>query len=285
MLSKEQVRQLKIDCCEIRKKTLLAIHSVGAGHIGGAMSMVEALAVLYGVQMRYDPKDPRMEDRDRLVLSKGHCGPSLYATLALKGFFDPEELKTMNQGGTILPSHVDRQKTPGIDYSTGSLGTGISVAVGSAAGARVMGKDYRTYCIVGDGECDEGQVWEAVMFAAQHKIDKLTVLVDWNKQQLDGYTKDIMDLGNPEAKFREFGWNTMTVNGHDVVAINDAIDAAKACAGKPTAIILDTVKGKGCFFAEKAGLCHHLPISDEVYNDECARLDREIQELREGGAC
>ena len=285
MLSKQDVQRLKLDCCEIRKKTLLALCCAGGGHVGGAMSMVEALAVLYGSQMRYDSARPRWEDRDRFVLSKGHCGPSLYATLALKGFLSEETLKTMNQGNTILPSHVDRQKTPGVDYSTGSLGQGISLAVGSAAGARVMGKDYRTYCIVGDGECDEGQVWEAVMFAAQYRLSNLTVLVDCNKQQLDGYTKDIMDLGNLAEKFRQFGWNALTVDGHDVCAIDGAIDEAKACTDRPTVIVLDTVKGKGCAFAEKAGLCHHLPVTQELYQQECERLDKEMEALRKGGAC
>lgn len=279
MLNEQEKKELEIFACRIRQKTLDAIHSCGMGHIGGAMSMVEALAVLYGKVMKVDAKNPRMEDRDRFVLSKGHCGPSLYATLSLKGFFPEEALLTMNKGGTILPSHVDRLKTPGIDYSTGSLGTGISVAVGSALGARMTGGDYRTYCIVGDGECDEGQVWEAAMFAAQQKIDNLTVLIDCNKQQLDGWTKDICDLENLGKKFEQFGWYAQEVDGHDVEKVYDAIEASKNCKGKPSVIVLDTIKGKGCSYAEAAGLCHHLPCSDEQYEHEMELLNKQLEAL------
>lgn len=280
MLTSQEKKELEIFACEIRKSTLTAIHSCGMGHIGGAMSMVEALAVLYGKVMHIDPKEPRMADRDRFVLSKGHCGPSLYATLSLKGYFPAEALTTMNQGGTILPSHVDRLKTPGVDYSAGSLGTGISVAVGSAVGARVTGGSYRTYCIVGDGECDEGQVWEAAMFCAQHKVDNLTVLIDYNKQQLDGWTKDICDLGSIAEKFRQFGWYAQEIDGHDIGAIYEAIENSKACKGRPSVIVLNTIKGKGCSFAEAAGLCHHLPCSDEQYEAEMKLLDEKIAKIR-----
>lgn len=280
MLTAQEIKELQIFACEIRKSTLTAIHSCGMGHIGGAMSMVEALAVLYGKVMNIDPANPRMAERDRFVLSKGHCGPSLYATLSLKGYFPADALTTMNQGGTILPSHVDRLKTPGIDYSTGSLGTGISVAAGSALGAMVTGGAYRTYCIVGDGECDEGQVWEAAMFCSHKKVDRLTVFVDCNKQQLDGWTKDICDLGDIGAKFGQFGWYVQEVDGHDVEAVYDAVQNSKACKGKPSVIILDTIKGKGCGYAEKAGLCHHLTCSDEEYETELKALDEKISQLR-----
>lgn len=283
MLAAKEVQELKIFSCEIRKKALMAIASVGAGHVGGAMSMVEALSVLYGKVMNVDPENPKMEDRDRFVLSKGHSGPSLYATLCLKGFISEEALKTMNRGNTILPSHVDRQKTPGVDYSTGSLGQGISLAVGSALGARMMGKAYRTYCIVGDGECDEGQVWEAALFAGHYKLSNLTVMVDNNQQQLDGYTKDVMNLRSIGGKFREFGWNVLEVDGHDVAAIYDAIESAKCCTDMPTVIVLNTIKGKGCMAAEKAGLCHHIALSWDMYEAECAELDRQIEELRKEG--
>ena len=276
MLSISERKELEIFACNIRK----AIHSCGRGHIGGAMSMVEALAVLYGKEMNFKAEKPRMENRDRFVLSKGHCGPSLYATLALKGFFPEEALTTMNQGGTILPSHVDRLKTPGIDYSAGSLGTGISVAVGSALGAKVLKKDYRTYCIMGDGECDEGQVWEAAIFAGSHKVNQLTAFVDWNKQQLDGWTKDICDMGDIGAKFAQFNWYVQTVDGHDVNAIYDAIENSKKEKEKPSMIILNTVKGKGCSFAEKAGLCHHLDVSDADYEQEIELQDARIEQIR-----
>lgn len=280
MLTKEKTIELQILACEIRKATFRAIHGAGRGHIGGAMSMVEALAVLYGKELHVDPSHPRMEDRDRFVLSKGHCGPSLYATLAVKGFFPMEALETMNHGGTILPSHVDRLKTPGIDFSAGSLGTGISVAVGAALGAKVKGKDYRSYCIVGDGECDEGQVWEAAIFAAAKKLDNLVVLVDCNKQQLDGWTKDVCDLGDIRAKFGQFGWNALEVDGHDVAAIDRALELARACKGRPTVIVLDTVKGKGCSYAEAAGLCHHLDMNDAQFAAETALQNARIEALR-----
>ena len=279
MLTKEEVKKLKIFACNIRKNTFRAIHGCGSGHIGGAMSYVEALAVLYRKQMKIDPKNPKMEDRDRFVLSKGHSGPSLYATLSLLGYFPEEALDTMNKGGTILPSHADRKKTPGVDYSTGSLGTGISVAVGSALGAKYHKADYRTYCVVGDGECDEGQVWEAVLFAGHNKLDNLTVFVDYNKQQLDGYTKDILDLGDIAKKFELFGWYAQDIDGHDVEAIDEAIENAKACKDKPSVIVLNTIKGKGCAAAEAAGLCHHMPMSDETYADEVARQDALIAEI------
>lgn len=280
MLTQTEIKDLKIFSCEIRKKTLAAIHGCGGGHIGGAMSMVEALAVLYGKVMNIDPKNPRMPERDRFVLSKGHSGPSLYAALSLLGFFPEEALLTMNKPNTILPSHVDRNKTPGVDYSTGSLGQGISLAVGSALGARLNHAFYRTYCILGDGECDEGQVWEAFLFAAQHKVDNLTVLIDCNKQQLDGWTKDVCDLGDMQKKLELFGWYVQTVDGHDVAAIYDAIQNTKQHKSEPSVILLDTVKGKGCAFAEKAGLCHWLPISDEVYKDELSRLDATLAQLK-----
>lgn len=280
MLSKEEIKELKLFACEIRKATFTAIHSCGAGHIGGAMSMVEALAVLYVKEMNIDPKEPRKADRDRFVLSKGHCGPSLYATLALKGYFPMEALTTMNKGGTILPSHVDRLKTPGVDYSAGSLGTGISLAVGSALAAKVKGAAYRTYCIVGDGECDEGQVWEAALFSASKKLDQLTVFVDYNKQQLDGWTKDIGDLGDIGAKFEQFGWYVQQVDGHDMEAVYEAVENSKRKKGQPSLIVLDTVKGKGCTMAEKAGLCHHMPLGDADYENEMRQQDELIEKIR-----
>ncbi len=274
MMTAQEHKELQRFACEIRKEALGAICRCGGGHIGGSMSMVEALAVLYGKQMNIDPQNPRMENRDRFVLSKGHCGPSLYATLALKGYFDKKELLTMNQGGTLLPSHVDRLKTPGIDFTAGSLGTGISVAAGSALAAKMNGADYRTYCIVGDGECNEGQVWEAALFAGQQKLAGLTVLVDYNKQQLDGWTKDICDLGDLGGKFAQFGWKTIEVDGHDMNQIADALEQSVANQDGPTAIILNTVKGKGCSLAEKAGLCHYLPYNEEMHQQEVALLDQ-----------
>lgn len=280
MLSKKEKAQLNIYSCEIRKATLKAICEAGGGHAGGAMSMVEALAVLYGKAMNVDPADPKKKDRDRFVLSKGHCGPSLYAALALKGFFPMDVLWTMNKGGTMLPSHVDRKKTPGIDFSTGSLGQGISMAVGSALGAAKTDQDYYTYCMLGDGECDEGQVWEALLFANQQKLDHLIVFVDYNKKQLDGPLESVCSLGNIGEKFKAFGWDVQKVAGDNVEAIYDAIQEAKKIQGKPSIIILDTIKGHGCKYAEGLTNCHHIVISQEVYEKEAARLDEEIAEYR-----
>lgn len=280
MLTKKECLELNIFSAEIRKETIHAIAAAGSGHIGGAMSMAEALSVLYKKVMRIDPKNPKLPDRDRFVLSKGHCGPSLYATLSLCGYFPREELLTLNQGNTILPSHADRNKTPGIDFSTGSLGQGISMAVGSALGAAYLKKDYDTYCMLGDGECDEGQVWEAVLFAAQHKLSHLITFVDFNQQQLDGAIEDVCALGNLAEKFRQFGWYAQSVDGHNVAEIYDAIEAARTQREMPSVIVLRTRKGQGCEYALKQGLCHHLPVSREVEKQEVARLDREIAAMR-----
>lgn len=236
----------------IRAKMEVAkmIAHLGIGHLGGALSITEVLAVLYNSQMRYDPANPQWEDRDYLVLSKGHAGPALYATLALKGFYPVEELKTLNRPGTRLPSHCDRQKTPGIDMTCGSLGQGLSVAAGLALSLKQDAKDNRVYAIIGDGESNEGQIWEAVLFAAQHKLDNLVAFIDYNHLQLDGTTESICDLGDVAQKFVDFGWFVLSVDGHDVAAIDAAVNAAKVQQGKPAMIVLNTVKGKGWSKAE-----------------------------------
>ena len=227
------------------------------------MSVIEALAVLYGKEMRIDPKNPQWPERDRLVMSKGHAGPALYATLALKGYFPLEVLKTLNQGGTILPSHCDRLKTPGVDMTTGSLGQGISLACGLAMGNRMQGRDSYTYLVLGDGECNEGQVWEGAMFAAHFKLNHLIAFVDLNKQQLDGTTDDVMSMGDMVAKFESFGWLTKKVNGHNVDEIIQAIAAGKAQTEKPVMIILDTIKGNGCELALQRFPNHHIAFTAE----------------------
>ena len=237
---------------EIRITTLKELGHLGFGHLGGAMSIVEVLAVLYGEVMKIDPKNPQWEERDWLVLSKGHAGPALYATLALKGYFPREMLFTLNQGGTKLPSHADRNLTPGVDMTTGSLGQGFSTGLGVALGHRLDGKDNNVYIILGDGECQEGQIWEGVLYGGNAKLDNLIVFVDYNKQQLDGFIDQINPLGDLRAKWEEFGWHAQEVDGHDVGAIYTAIQAAKATKGKSSVIILDTIKGKGCHFAEES---------------------------------
>ncbi|WHY72222.1 transketolase [Fictibacillus enclensis] len=243
---------------QIRLKTLQELNHLGFGHYGGSLSIVEALAVLYGEMLNVDPFNPRSEERDYFILSKGHGGPAYYATLALKGFFPEELLYTLNQNGTSLPSHPDRNLTPGVDMTTGSLGQGISAAVGAALSHQLSGRSNRTYCIVGDGELNEGQCWEAFQFAAHHKLNHLTVLVDDNKKQLDGLTKDIIDPIDFAAKFRAFGFYTVRADGSSVREIYSAIQDGKAQHSQPVAIILDTVKGQGVPYLEAKEDNHHI---------------------------
>ena len=239
-MEKKDLQRLAL---KIRIGILEELQARGFGHIGGSLSIADALAVLYGSVMRYDAKNPAWEERDKLVCSKGHAGPAVYATLAVEGFFPYEDLKTLNQPGTMLPSHCDRNKTPGIDMTTGSLGQGASLAVGMAMGDKLKGLDSRTFLIVGDGEADEGQVWEAAMFTAAKKVTNLTWLIDNNQKQLDGYTKDILEPFDFEEKFRAFGFEAITIDGNDVEQLYNAL--TREPIDKPIAIILDTVKGKG----------------------------------------
>lgn len=250
---------------EIRALTVECIASIGQGHIGGSFSIVDALTILYYKHMNVDPKNPKMEGRDRLVVSKGHAGPAVYATLAHKGYFPKEELKTLNKIGTNLPSHVDMNKTPGVDMTAGSLGQGISCACGLALGSKLKQDGATIYCIIGDGESQEGQVWEAAMFAHQQKLDNLIVMLDYNKLQLDGYTKDINSYLDPVKKWESFGFYTQIVNGHDFEELDKAIMNAKANKGTPSMIVLDTIKGKGLKLVEDAGVGNHsMAISKEI---------------------
>jgi transketolase len=271
-MNPEERIKLEEFATDIRKLTLKAIASLGVGHVGGAMSIVDVLAVLYDRRMKYDPKNPQVEERDRLVLSKGHAGPALYAVLALKGFFEEDWLFTLNRGGTNLPSHCDRNLTPGIDMTTGSLGQGLSAACGIALGNVIDKRDSYTYCIIGDGESNEGQNWEAAMFASQYKLNKLIAFTDYNKMQIDGYTNEIMDLGDIEGKWKSFGWNVMRVNGHDYDLIDNAILQAQNSADKPTMIVLDTIKGRGCSFAEGDLGNHNMPVNEEQLKEALAAL-------------
>jgi transketolase len=265
----------------IRLVTLQTFANLGFGHIGGAMSVIETLAVLYSAEMRIDPKNPKWEDRDRLVMSKGHAGPALYATLCLRGFFPREMLSELNQGGGNLPSHCDMNKTPGIDMTTGSLGQGISTAIGIALGVRLNKSDSYTYLIVGDGECNEGQIWEGVMFAAQNKLSNLITFVDNNKQQLDGFTKNIIDMGDFAEKFASFGWHAQTVNGHSPIAIKTAITEAKKVLDKPSVIVLDTIKGNGVELAEEVEANHHKNFSKEQNNAAIKKKKKKLELARE----
>ena len=243
----------------------------GFGHIGGSLSIADILAVLYGAVMNIDPKNPMKPDRDKFVCSKGHAGPAVYAALALKGYFPLEVLKTLNQPGTILPSHCDRNKTPGVDMTTGSLGQGTSLAAGMALGDMKKGRKNRVFLLTGDGELNEGQVWEAAMFITAKRINNLVWIVDNNKKQLDGYVNDVLDPFNVEAKFTAFGFDACTINGNDLEAMYRAV--SRKSDGKPIAIILDTIKGQGVKEIENIMDNHSMHVSHE----QCGRWISQLQ--------
>ncbi|MND10945.1 Transketolase [compost metagenome] len=257
----QEVTQLARD---IRVATLKSLTNLGFGHYGGSMSVVETLAVLYGAVMKIDPADPDSPERDYFVLSKGHAGPALYSTLAIKGYFPMEELSTLNHNGTRLPSHPDRLKTRGVDATTGSLGQGISIAGGMALSHKLAGRPNRVFCIVGDGELNEGQCWEAFQFIAHHRLNSLTVFVDWNKLQLDGALDEIIRAFNLEEKFRAFGFDAITVKGDDIVGLLEAVQPVPAADARPRVVILDSIKGQGVPYLEQLSNSHHLRLTDEM---------------------
>ncbi|CCZ95298.1 transketolase beta subunit [Corallococcus sp. CAG:1435] len=251
---------------QIRRELLRCLHSQGSGHVGGSLSIVDVLAVLYSKHMDVDPKNPKRPNRDCLVLSKGHAGPAWYATLALKGFFPLDWLDTLNKLGTRLPSHANLNLTPGVDMTAGSLGQGLSCACGLALAKRMDGDNHFVYVITGDGELQEGQNWEAAMFAASHKLDNMIVFVDCNKLQIDGTTAEVCDLGDIQRKFEAFGFISTRVNGHDHDALDKAISKAKQEKGAPHCIVMDTIKGKGVSFYEQMGAgVHSTTVTDEQY--------------------
>ncbi|NLV37521.1 MAG: transketolase [Clostridiaceae bacterium] len=268
----------------IRKLTISSIAAAGYGHIGGSMSICEVLAVLYEGVMNVDPGNPQKEDRDWLVLSKGHCGPALYSALAYKGYFDIELLNTLNQNGTSLPSHCDRLKTPGIDLSTGSLGQGISLGIGAALGNKMKGLDNYVYIIIGDGELQEGQVWEGIQFAAHRKLDNMILIVDCNKRQLDGYTNDICSTFDLGVKFSAFGFEVQKADGKDCGDIYRALMDSKQISksiGKPTVVLLDTQKGQGCSFAEIASFNHYMVVTEAMAEEAICEVERRLQKALE----
>lgn len=282
MLSQEKQKAITKLATEIRLETLKEIKTLGFGHLGGSLSIVETLAVLYEEIMKYDPQNPRWQDRDWLVVSKGHAGPALYAALALKSFFPLEELKTLNKPGTKLPSHCDRNLTIGVDMTTGSLGQGISTAIGVALGNKLDERDNYVYLIVGDGEINEGQIWEGTLFAAHHQVDNLIMFVDNNKKQLDGYTKDICNLGNIADKFSAFGWDVNEVDGSNPAQIYEAIKRAQTITGKPAVIVLDTIKGQGIKFVENTMANHHMKFTekeDQLADEAIRQLEERLKEL------
>ena len=278
MLTNEKKLELERFSKQIQMKTIETIASLGVGHVGGALSISDVLAVLYGKQMRVRPEEPRWEDRDWLVVSKGHAGPAVYSALALKGFFPIEQLYTLNQPGTHLPSHCDRNLTTGIDITTGSLGQGASAAAGVALALKRDKRDSRVFLILGDGEIQEGQVWEMALFAAHWKLSNLSAFVDNNHLQIDGTTDEVCSLGDISAKFAAFDWYAQTVNGHDPEAIDEAIERASAQNEKPSMIVLDTIKGHGWSQAEGKVGCHSRNITradkEEALKEMQDALDR-----------
>lgn len=270
--------ELKLFANDIRQTLIQALASKGGGHVGGTLSICDLLAVLYGDVMRYRPQEPDWEGRDYLVCSKGHAAPAIYAALALKDFFPKEWLKDLNKGGTHLPGHSDRRKVPGIDATTGSLGQGLSIACGIAHGLKVQGKAQRVFCITGDGENDEGQIWEAAAYAPNYHLDNLVMFLDWNKKQIDGLNDEVMQLGDLEEKYRAFGWDSCVVCGQDVAALQKTIHSAlQNQNGKPKMILLDTVKGAGisCVEAIENNHCIGVPGSLEEQCLEELKISRE----------
>lgn len=267
------MNSLERKCKKIRADILKTIGHLGVGHIGGSLSIVETLVVLYNNHMNVDPANPNMEGRDRLIVSKGHCGPAVYCVLCDVGFFDESWLLTLNKSGTRLPSHCDMNLTPGIDMTTGSLGQGFSCAMGIAKASKIKGDGATIYTIIGDGESQEGQIWEAALFANQHKLDNVIAFTDYNKLQLDGSIKDICDLSPLDKKWEAFGWNVVNVeDGNDCTQVDNAIKLAKV-SDKPSMIILNTVKGKGITFAENAGASNHsMQISEDMMRTGLSEL-------------
>lgn len=270
----------KLMAAKIRFHAVDAIHTAASGHPGGSLSCADILAVLYSGVMNIDSENPHWEDRDRFVLSKGHCAPALYAALALRGFFPVETLQELRSIKSHLSGHPDMQNVPGVDMSTGSLGQGLSAAVGMALTAKITGKSYNTYVICGDGELNEGQIWEAAMAAAKWKLNNLCVFVDINGLQIDGTTDEVMPTAPVDKKFEAFNWNVITIDGHDLEKVHEAIEFFKN-SDKPTAVIASTVKGKGVSFMENQVGWHGKAPDDAQYAVARAELEAAIKELEE----
>lgn len=280
-MNKADSYALKHFALEIRIALLEELKARGFGHIGGSLSVCDLLAVLYGKVMNYRADDPQWPDRDKLVCSKGHAGPAVYATLALKGFFPVEELKTLNRPGTNLPSHCDRNKTPGVDCTCGSLGQGTSQAVGIALGDRLKGRPSRTFLVVGDGEIDEGQCWEAAMFTAGKKLTNLVWIVDENKKQLDGPTEEILPQFDLRAKLEAFGFDAVRVKGNDVEALYEAL--TKQPGEKPIAIVMDNIKGSGVKAVEETASNHSMTVPAETWDSFIAAVKADLEALEKEG--
>ncbi len=257
-----------------------SVYSAGCGHPGGSLSIADVITYLYFKEMNVDPENPKMETRDRFVLSKGHTAPALYSVLAERGFFDKEELKTLRKTDSRLQGHPDMKGIPGVDMTTGSLGLGISAACGMALSAKVYGQENRVYTIVGDGESEEGQVWEAAMFAAHYKLDNLVCVIDWNGLQIDGKITDVMNPAPHDEKFRAFGWHAISIDAHNFDEIEAAFKEARTVKGKPTAIIAKSVKGKGVSYMENACEWHGQAPKEDLYKvaiDDLTKIRESIK--------
>ena len=272
-------KQLKLTACDIRMGIIEGVYNAKSGHPGGSLSIAEIMTYLYFKEMNIDPEKPDMPNRDRFVLSKGHTAPALYATLAHRGFFPVEDLKTLRKVGSYLQGHPSMHKTPGVDMSSGSLGQGISVAVGMALGAKIADKDFRVYTMLGDGEIGEGQVWEAAMYASAKKLDNLVAFVDNNNLQIDGTIEEVNSSYPIPEKFRAFCWNVIEIDGNDFDQIEDALNKAREFKGAPTAIIAKTVKGKGVSFMEDQCSWHGAAPNEEQYNIAIEELKKAKAEL------
>ncbi len=271
-MEKQEIRELEDFARQLRMDVLEEVYGAGSGHLGGSLSICDTLAYLYRRVLRLDPATPRWEDRDRLVLSKGHASPALYAALAETGFFPWEELKRFRKLGGILQGHPDMKRIPGVDMTTGSLGQGISAAVGMAIAGKITGKPYRVFAILGDGELQEGQVWEAAMLAAHRDLDNLTAIVDNNGLQIDGPVEKVNSPYPIDEKFRAFGWETFTADAHSFPSLEGAFAQAAAVTGKPAVIIQRSIKGKGVSFMEGKASWHGTPPNEEQYSAALAEL-------------
>lgn len=265
MLNSDQIQELQAKAKNIRKNIVNMVYSAKSGHPGGSLSITDILTVLYFKELRIDVNNPKDENRDRLVLSKGHCSPALYAVLAEKGFIPKKDLESFRKIDSYLQGHPDMKKIPGVDMTSGSLGQGLSVSNGMALAAKLDNKDYRVYCILGDGEIEEGQVWEAAMTSNQYKLDNVCVIVDNNNLQIDGTIDEVMSSKPIDEKFKSFGFNVIQIDGHDFNQIVEAFDKAKDCKEKPTAIIAKTTKGKGISLMENQVGWHGKAPNDEEY--------------------
>lgn len=271
--------KLELTAYKIRKHAIDGVYSASSGHPGGSLSIADILSVLYFDEMNIDPKNPKDPSRDRFVLSKGHCAPALYGALAERGFIPKEDIKTFRRTDSYLQGHPDMKGTPGVEMSTGSLGQGICAANGIALAAKLDNKDYRVYAILGDGELEEGQVWEAAMFAAHYKLDNLCAFVDFNGLQIDGDITKVMNPTPIDKKFEAFGWNVIIVDAHSIEEIKNALKKAKETKGKPTVIIANSVKGKGVSYMENNAAWHGAAPKEDEYNQAIKELDAKIAEL------